>query len=394
MSLDDIAIASRNVAAADAVRALIGEVRDMTVRTHVIDPRQTEPFTGLGRAPDVLVLRVGADSIADLEALGRISADKRPSLIVIGDAANTECMRVAMRIGARDFLVEPLTQSEVLAAIKRVAGERRARQRTAAQCRTIAFMNAKGGSGATFIACNVAHMFTSVSNLRTVLVDLDSQFGTLTQYLDLRARAGLLEACDVASELDAVALDGYLTKHGSGLAVLAALPDSGLPQRDSLAQGFEAVLRLLAGNFERVVIDLPNHIDALSAAALERADTVVVVLQQTVPSLHNAVRMFDLLTRGLGVPLTHIEVVVNRYRKNAAVEIPDVRQALQGKEPTCVPNDYAAVTESIDMGVPIYDGARRSATTKALLKLEHALGGHVASVSSKGGLLPRLLRTG
>jgi pilus assembly protein CpaE len=143
-----------------------------------------------------------------------------------------------------------------------------------------------------------------------------------------------------------------------------------------------------------VVIDLPNHIDALSAAALERADTVVVVLQQTVPSLHNAVRMFDLLTRGLGVPLTHIEVVVNRYRKNAAVEIPDVRQALQGKEPTCVPNDYAAVTESIDMGVPIYDGARRSATTKALLKLEHALGGHVASVSSKGGLLPRLLRTG
>ena len=142
------------------------------------------------------------------------------------------------------------------------------------------------------------------------------------------------------------------------------------------------------------MIDVPNRIDPLSALALERADAIVLVLQQTVPSLHSAVRMRDVLTRGLNVPINHIEILVNRYRKNAAVELADIRQSLQGKEPICIPNDFAAVTESIDMGVPIYEHARRSATTKELLRLEQVLGGSSASVAVKSGLLPRLLRTG
>jgi pilus assembly protein CpaE len=109
--------------------------------------------------------------------------------------------------------------------------------------------------------------------------------------------------------------------------------------------------------------------------------------------LHNAARMLDILTRTLSLPMTHVEIVVNRYRKNAAVELADIRQTLKGKEPICIPNDYAAVTESIDMGVPMYEHTRRSATTKALQKLEQDLGGVTAAVTTKG-FLPRLLRTG
>jgi pilus assembly protein CpaE len=393
MIRDEVLIVSRSEIAAEAVRDVLDDAHDLAVSTHVIDPEETDPLRGVQRLPDLLLVRVDAGSADDLEALGRISADKRPSLIVIGAAANTECMRVAMRIGARDFLIEPLAKGEVLAAIKRVTTERRARQRAAEQCKTIAFLNAKGGSGATFLACNIAHLFAAASNLKTALLDFDLQFGTLPQYLDIRPRSGLLEAIEVAHELDTVAIDGYLTKHKSGLAVLAALPDSGLTQPESLAEGFEAVLKLLKGNFERLVIDLPNRIEPLSALVLERADKVVLVLQQTVPSLHNAARMLDILTRTLSLPMTHVEIVVNRYRKNAAVELADIRQTLKGKEPICIPNDYAAVTESIDMGVPMYEHTRRSATTKALQKLEQDLGGVTAAVTTKG-FLPRLLRTG
>jgi hypothetical protein len=44
------------------------------------------------------------------------------------------------------------------------------------------------------------------------------------------------------------------------------------------------------------------------------------------------------------------------------------------------------------MGVPVYQQARRSPLTKALMQLETELGGKVADAPR--GLLPKLLRTG
>jgi pilus assembly protein CpaE len=102
--------------------------------------------------------------------------------------------------------------------------------------------------------------------------------------------------------------------------------------------------------------------------------------------------MHDVLTRCLAIPSDRVRIVVNRYRKNGAVELGDIRQALHNKEPLCIPNDFGAVTESVDMGVPIYESARRSATTKALMRLEQELGGR--SGTAEKGFLPRILRTG
>ena len=69
-------------------------------------------------------------------------------------------------------------------------------------------------------------MFTAVRRQETLIVDLDMMFGSLPQYLDVQPKRGLLEALSVVRELDEVAIDAYLTRHSSGLRVLARSPES------------------------------------------------------------------------------------------------------------------------------------------------------------------------
>jgi pilus assembly protein CpaE len=359
---------------------VLADARDLAIETHVIDSRQRDPLHGVAALPDLLLLRVGASSVHSLEALAAYPPAERPPLIVIGDVNHPGCMRAAMRAGARDFLMEPVAREELLASITRIAAEHKP-ARTNGHCRTTAFINAKGGSGATFLACNIAHLFAGVSNMQTALLDLDLQFGALPRYLDIQPKRSLLEALDVADDLDGTAIDAYLTKHESGLAVLAGLRDTAMLQQELMTDRFEAVLALLAGNFEQLVIDVPRHIEPFGAIALERADQIVLVMQQSVPSLHDAARMYDVLTRNLAIHGERISIVVNRYHRAASVELGDIEQSFGDKTLICIPNDFRAVTESINIGVPIYQYARRSSVTKALMRLEKQLGGKAADVA-------------
>ena len=76
--------------------------------TRLISNGHTDPLHGVHPAPDVLVLRFDAESLAELATLAQSSPDTRPPLIVVGPAGSAEAMRLAVRSGARDFLAEPL----------------------------------------------------------------------------------------------------------------------------------------------------------------------------------------------------------------------------------------------------------------------------------------------
>ncbi len=387
----DVLIASNSSEAIERIYGLIGDARGFTVKGRVLDSRGPDPLAGLTHTPDMLLLRVDAGSQAELEALSRYSSDERPPLIVIGDVNHAGCMRAAMQAGARDFLAEPVGKDDLLEAITRLASERR-QASPAGQGQLTAFINGKGGSGATFLACNVAHLFAEVAQLNTVLLGLDTQFASLPRYLDVQQKRGLLEALDVADDLDGAAIGAYLARHESGLSLLACLQDGALLQQELLADRFDTLLELLLANFDRCVVDVPHALEPFSVHVLERADQIVLTVQQSVPSLHDATRMCDLMTRKLGVPPNRITVVVNRYHRSAAIELADIQRQFSNQPVACIPNDYRAVAESINVGVPIYSYAKRSAVTKSLIQLQEQLGGSTAS--SEKGFFPKIRLTG
>jgi pilus assembly protein CpaE len=345
---------------------------ELSVR-HIVNGT-IDPLQGVRELPDVLIVDLSANWKAELAALGARPVSERPPVIAIGDEGDARMMREAMNAGVRDFLTHPWLPNELLASLHRLANESR-RVGSSGDAHLTAAINAKGGSGASFIACNLGHMLASELGQKTALIDLDLQFGTLPLYLDINPRCTLMDALAVADELDGVALEGYMARHASGLHLLPSMSEHlGLPWEVPEAS-LSRVLNLASGNYDQLIVDLPRQIDPLTSSVIERADSVMVVMQQSLTHIRDAKRLLQLIGNELGVPRQATDVVVNRYNEKSPITLHDIRQALQHDEVVTLPNDFVRVSESVNTGRPLLESAKGAAITRTLQRLAQRLSG-------------------
>ena len=384
-----ILISGRSEAALQALKARIPQCGSYEMESVLMLNGHVDPLLVVDYRPDVLVLHAGDQAAGSLRALAERPARDRPALVVVGDQLPTEAMKYAMRAGARDFIGETEI-AELTESLRRLEAEL-GNDDSSGRAQTIAVVNAKGGSGGTIIATSLAHLSATVSGDETVVVDVDFQYGPLPHYLDLQPKRGLLEALVQARELDEMAVQAYTVAHESGLHVMAPLPEAQSPVDFNVAERMRALLEVLKRRYDRVIIDLPRHLDDVAAAALQGSDEVLIVLQQSLLSVRDAVRLKTVLTHELAVPESRISSVVNRYSKHAALELDDIRGALDEDDLALVPNHYKLVSQALDMGVPVFEQAPSSAVAKALVGLQGRLMGRKAP-QSRGFLAKTVFR--
>ena len=357
-----------------------------TVRRSLVVNGHVDPLHGMEQLPDVVVLHPSHLWREELEAYATHPVDRRPALIIVGVSSDMTMMRLAMQAGARDLLPMPLAASDFLHAIDRLRGE--SHSRYAQKSGTIdAFINAKGGCGATFIACNVAHAARKESKQRVAVIDLDPQFGAVPLYFDLFPKRGLIQALENLAVLDDVALEGYFTKHASGLEVMSHAADQPLALEELSAAAVNQLLDLVVRGRDRVIVDLPRRIDAVSASVMERSRNIVLILQQTMTSLRDASRMLHWMRNELSLDRERLVVAVNRYEKSAPITLDNIRSTLNCDDPLVVPNDFRTVSECVNSGTPLLEHARGSAIARAVITVDNRLSG--ASVPERSGLLSR-----
>jgi pilus assembly protein CpaE len=169
------------------------------------------------------------------------------------------------------------------------------------------------------------------------------------------------------------------------------LEDEMVLTRDIPLERFIHLLNVVQHSYDHVVVDLPRQIDDVAAAVYERADHVLLVLQQEIGNLRDAMRLRNILVRQLGVPEQKLEIVVNRYDKSFQVEVTDIKRALgYDRDLMLIPNQYRDVSESINVGVPMLDHQRGSTVTKALMQIEARLAGGPAGDSAPRSKLTRV----
>jgi pilus assembly protein CpaE len=382
-----ILLASRSKPALVALKAqLAGESRyELHVRH--IENGHADPLHALTFVPDVVVMALTERGHQDLAELTKEQHALRPPMIVTAEHGDAQTMRLAMQAGARDFLPGSLSVADLTASIDRAAAQV-AKADAGSASSLIAVVNAKGGSGATFVASNVAYIMNGVMKKSTALMSLDMQFESLMPYFDATLKHGLLEVLEAADELDAVALDAFLTQHGSGLRLLAARPESFSENVADRSVALGTLLDKMTAQYDCVLVDMPRRVDRYSRAVLERASRVVLVVQQTLNHLRDAKRMMQIFSDH-GVARDQVLVVVNRFEKSSMIGMDDVQRALHGVPVVGIPSDFKVVAESTNLGVPMYEHARSSGVTKALTSLATTLSGQ--KEQSTGGLLGRTL---
>jgi pilus assembly protein CpaE len=115
------------------------------------------------------------------------------------------------------------------------------------------------------------------------------------------------------------------------------------------------------------------------------------VLQLALPDIRDARRLLDIF-RSLGYAPDNIRLLVNRYEKGGKLRLQDLHSALGAEVVHTVPNDYIAVTDSVNQGVPVLQLSRSSAAARSLAELVELV--TARRVPESKGLFDRLFGRG
>lgn len=323
--------------------------------------------------PDLIVIESagdGTDAIAALESVSQRHPGMR--FIMLCEKVSAENLIQAMRLGVRDVLPLPVSPQALMDAVARVEKKLTRAEAPQHKGKVLAFIACKGGSGATFLAANLGYVLAADYGKRVVLIDLNLQFGDASLFVSDRVPATTLaELAHEILRLDASFLASSLMQVMPNYGVLAA-PENPAKAADVLPAHIEVLMRLAIGEYDYVILDVGRNLDAVSIKALDYADMIFPVLQETLPFIRDAKRMISTL-QSLDYGLDKIHLILNRYEKGGDVQLGDVERTLNMKVMTTFPNSYAAVSASVNQGVPIVKMDRNDPVSKILLKFGHDL---------------------
>jgi pilus assembly protein CpaE len=315
--------------------------------------------------PDLAVAQLSSLSDAQLRQLElALLCSPATALVILSEEASSDFQIRAMRAGVREVLPARPVEGELERACTRQVERRLAQSQGARRGRVLAFLPAKGGSGSTFLATNLADTLAARGK-RVALIDLNLHFGDAALFLsESQPSQTITDLARQAARLDATLLESSMHQLGPNLSVLAA-PDTSEGAIDVGAQAVERIVALARSRFDFVILDMGRTIEAATIQGLDQADAIYITVQTTLPFIHDAKRLLSVLT-GLGYSGEKLHVIVNRAEKGGEIASADVRQALGRPVDLEVPNSFAAVAHSVNRGVPIRKQAPRDPVARAL----------------------------
>jgi pilus assembly protein CpaE len=341
--------------------------------------------------PDAILVDLGHAPHAVLDMVESLSAP-RPEFLACGPEDQSDVILRALRQGAREFLPAAPSSVQVSAAVQRVVLERAPKTEPRERAPLLAVMGAKGGVGATVVACQLAASLQRAGE-RTVIVDLNCPLGDVALHFDVKPVYTLADVSRNADELDASLVRGLLQRHHTGLHILAA--PSRVEEAELVKESHvHGVLEILRQEFDWVVVDVSRSWNEPSVRTLDLADGILLVTLQDVPTLTHARAHRDLLVR-LGHDPAKIHTVANRYSKRDLVSDDDLVEFLGVKPEASIPNDYATTAVSVNEGRPVADVAPRSELHRAFQSLARQVFGWAGveipeSLATKRGLCSRI----
>ena len=284
-------------------------------------------------------------AIAGIELLRATTTDI--AIFAVGEMSAPFVIVAAMRAGAREFVDRSATREALLEALTRYTATRNKTRSHAGKGRVFSVVNAKGGSGATTVAVNIAIALQHTHD-KVVLVDL-APIGHAALHLNVRSSFGVLDALQNLHRMDGSLLQGFMSSHKSGLHLLAGpqQPLAAAPTAAELARLFD----LLVSHYRYVVVDCSSRMDHTARQLCDLSNAVLLVTQTDVVSLWSTGRVQAFLEETVG--RERVRLVLNRYKKIPGFTEEDVEKASNCKILWKVPNNYQLVGPAIDKGAPV-----------------------------------------
>ncbi|MEO1199334.1 MAG: response regulator receiver protein [Pseudomonadota bacterium] len=276
-----------------------------------------------------------------------------PLLLVTG-VLEPEIVRWMVRLKVADLLTKPVGISDLVRAAERAVSGQNEDEVPSARFRS--FVPASGGVGNTTLAIQTGFLLMGAERhapSSTCIVDLNFQTGACADFLDLEPRFQIEEIEHQPDRLDLQLLEVMLSRHSSGLALVAA-PSDPAEMRSFDPEMVAHLLDLVSAYFDNVVIDMPRTWFPWTEAVLMGSDEIYLTAEMTVPGIRHAQRMLAAIARKTD-NRAKPKVIINRFdgKGGGALMMKDVADVLGDALAGTVSNNYRLVRSAIDRGVPL-----------------------------------------
>ncbi len=317
------------------------------------------------------VLHATRSASLPADELAAIREHTRAPVLVVASAGSSRMLEEALDADVADVLLLPQLVENVVFSIRKATHSRshaHAGGGSGKHGKIVTVFSPKGGTGKTVTATNLAAAMAKFEQRKTLLLDLDLQFGDAANMLGIEPEKTIYDLVVAPGELDTEKLAGYTTKHLSGLDVLPAPlrpEDAELVTEAKLGR----LLEVARESYDCIVVDTSPFFHGPMLATLDRTDELLLLSSLDVPTLKNlrlALQTLELLS----FPKQRIRIVLNRSNSKVGMKQNEVESALGMKVRFEVPSDRA-VPLAVNRGKPVVldeEGADVSRAIRSMAK--------------------------
>lgn len=299
--------------------------------------------------PDVLLIEFTHLQEPFEELIGQLkNSPASPLVVALHKSADPETILAVIRAGADEYLYPPLS-TNLGKALDRLAGRTRKRQSENPNGgKILGFFSAKGGCGATTIACHTAVELARQTGQEILLADLDLDAGLVGFLMKSKSRYSILDAMANTHRLDPNYWRALISNGMPRLQVVRA-PGATAQREEPKGEDVHTVLRFVRFQYDWTLVDLGRGLNPLLLNALDEVDQAFLVTTLDVPALHQVQQIIRNLLDS-GYSQERLRLLLNRVPKAPDVMPGELEGLLGIPVFSMLPDDHGAIYEAYAEG--------------------------------------------
>lgn len=293
--------------------------------------------------PDILFAELSRAAKPAAEWMADVRrGEETPLVVAVHATADPAEMISALRSGASEFICLPVRPA-IFEAIERMSALLESRQTATLEQGTImGFLSAKGGCGATSIACHLSSALRTAakSPCRVLVADLDYQAPGAHDILRVTTRSHSGEAIDSVRRLSSSSWREFVTN--AGPVDLLAAPrraPATLPEQWRV----EGLMRFVGRHYRWVLADLGRHLNPANWMYLQNIHELCLVTAPEVLALYQTRSVLQTLA-SRGFDKSRIRLILNRNRITPQdFWVESIEQMFEMNVFAVIPNDYSTL---------------------------------------------------
>jgi pilus assembly protein CpaE len=310
--------------------------------------------------PELIILDVmmpGMDGYEVARSLHRRPETALIPILMFTARTQPEDKVAGYEVGVDLYLTKPVHPLDLQANIRALLAQRKSRKAALAERGyLVGVLSAKGGSGVSTVALNLAVAMARQQNLKTIAAELRPGLGSWNEELNLNRKTGLanLLAKDIL-EINQNLVEMQLTNSMTGVRFLLAGGESSADVELSTAvHQYEVVFQELLTLSKVVIVDIGTPFLMAFPLILDMCNEVIVVTEPSLLSVRRTAHLVEeLRDKGFGSSKMIDLVIVNHTRSDLTLSMTQIEEALHQTVALGFPPAMELAEHAVQMGQPM-----------------------------------------